>query len=140
MVIMNTSLHYDICDLRDPSVQNAEVKDLSERIGRYILPELLYACKFWKAHLELMIDDSPALAEIQSFVLTKLLPWIECLSILFSISVALPALGVAQLWCTVRSVFCAPCPHVHAIFSTEIWTMRLNVWRASETLSSTSRR
>jgi hypothetical protein len=140
MVIMNTSLHYDMCDLRDPSVQNAEVKDLSERIGCYILPELLYACKFWKAHLELMIDDSPALAEIQSFVLTKLLPWIECLSILFSISVALPALGVAQIWCTVRSVFCAPFPHVHAIFSTEIWMMRLNVWRASETLSSTSRR
>ncbi|KAF8174433.1 WD40-repeat-containing domain protein, partial [Mycena galopus ATCC 62051] len=107
MVIMNTSLHYDMCDLRDPSVQNAEVKDLSERIGHYILPELLYACKFWKAHLELMINASPALAEmIQSFVLTKLLPWIECLSILSSISVALPALGVAQVWCTIERLEC----------------------------------
>ncbi|KAF7354171.1 WD40 repeat-like protein [Mycena venus] len=105
MVIMNTSLHYDMCDLRNPSMRNAEVKDLSERIDRYILPELLYACKFWKAHLELTIDDSPGLADkIQSFVLTKLLAWIECLSILFSISVALPALGVAQVWCTHRNM------------------------------------
>ncbi|KAF7347511.1 WD40 repeat-like protein [Mycena venus] len=105
IVIMNTSLHYDMCDFRDPSLQNAEVKDLPERINRYIVPELLYACKFWKAHLEFMIDDSSALAKmIQSFVLTKLLPWIECLSILSSISVALPALGVAQVWCTRRNM------------------------------------
>jgi hypothetical protein len=111
MVIMDTSLHYNMCDFRNPSVRNAEVRDLSERIGRYILPELFYACKFWKAHLELTIDDSPVLAEnIQSFVLKKLLPWIECLSILSSISVALPALGVAQVWCMVRSVFA---PRVH---------------------------
>jgi hypothetical protein len=103
-------------------MQNAEVEYLSERTNRYIVPELSYACKFWKAHLELMIDDSPVLTEvIGSFILMKLLPWIECLSILFSISVALPALHVAQVWCMVRSVFRALCPHIHAIFSTEIW-------------------
>jgi hypothetical protein len=89
----------------------------SERIARCIFPELLYSCKFWKAHLDLMINECPILAEtIRSFVLAKLLPWIECLSILSSISVALPALRVAQLWCKVSTIF-APRVHMFTPFS-----------------------
>jgi hypothetical protein len=119
--IMNTSLHYDMCHFRDPSLKNADVKDLSERIEHYIPLELVYACIFWKAHLELMTDDNPAPTEMtRSFILKKLLPWIECLSVLGSISVALPALSVAQGWCKVKSDFCTMYPHADPIFSTEI--------------------
>ncbi|KAJ7356503.1 hypothetical protein DFH08DRAFT_459826 [Mycena albidolilacea] len=105
LVIMNESLHYDMCAFGDPSLKNADVQDLPKRIERYLFPELVYACIFWKVHLELMTDDNCVPTEtIRFFISTMLLPWIECLSILASISVVLPALSVAHVWCMQRNM------------------------------------
>jgi hypothetical protein len=95
-----------MCAFGDPSLKNADVQDLPKHIERYLLPELAYACIFWKVHLKLMTDDNCAPTEtMRFFISTMLLPWIKCLSILASISVVLPALSVAHVWCMVRVTF-----------------------------------
>jgi hypothetical protein len=82
--LMNNGLRQDICDIRDPSLENSEVVDLEERLACRVPFELRYACQYWHIHLQYagVFSDSDLLAALDMFCTRHLLHWVELLSLL----------------------------------------------------------
>jgi hypothetical protein len=82
----NEFLHLDICNIRDPSVFNAEVVDLQLRLQIYIVESLRYACQFWAFHwLEYIRAAGPRCqvpTGLEEFCNQHLLHWIEASSLI----------------------------------------------------------
>jgi hypothetical protein len=97
---MMTHLQRDICELQDFSKLNSEVSDLGDRLQEHVPPELKYACIHWAYHLS---QASPManrlLVQLRQFCLEKLLYWLEVLSLLGSLNIAIPAIKMAIQWC-----------------------------------------
>jgi hypothetical protein len=83
---LNSTLRFDICDIRDASLSNAEVLDLQLRIDRYLSEALRYACRFWIVHwLEHMRaagSHCQLPLGLEEFCGTHLLHWIEAMSLI----------------------------------------------------------
>jgi WD40 repeat protein len=95
-------LRQDICDIRDPSLFNAEVEDLEERLERYVSPELRYASVHWMFHVASSGTGSDALFEgLSCFCAKHIFHWIEVLSLTNRILDADRGLRNVLLWCTV---------------------------------------
>jgi hypothetical protein len=99
---MNT-LKRDICKIS--SQFNAEVHHLETRRKTYISGSLLYACSHWIDHLSLVStteEDDELLEALHTFMSTKLLNWIEVLSLLDNLSNVSTVLASARSWYAVR--------------------------------------
>ena len=94
-----------MCGLPE-GVANSDVKDLKERAERYINPALRYACRSWHTHLLGGRPTSGNTPEITSalhrFLKNKFLFWLEVLSVLDAVRVAVDALQAAGDWLEVR--------------------------------------
>ncbi|KAF5617279.1 WD domain protein [Fusarium tjaetaba] len=86
MSILDDGLHQDMCNLRHPGVFASDIP--KARVGEYIPQHIKYACLFWSGHLSKLctlknvltyLDDS---GEVYKFLSTKLLFWLEVLSLL----------------------------------------------------------
>jgi WD40 repeat protein len=94
---LNTQLRFNICGLETSYQRNQDVPDLASRIQQSIPPYFNYATRFWGQHLSSHLKLQPTIPQvledmIQTFLGKKLLFWLETLSILGAMSVALPAL------------------------------------------------
>jgi hypothetical protein len=100
---MNEWLSYNICELSDPDLPNAEVPDLKTRLSEHIPDALRYACCFWMVHvLESGPPGTQLRAELEIFCRKHLFHWLEVLSLLESwSSTELNALKAIE-WCKVR--------------------------------------
>jgi hypothetical protein len=103
LVIMSTQLMQNICDLEDPSKPNSSI-DIAMRVKNNISPELQYACAHWSTHITL--GSAPATAVdlfplVSNFVYERLLTWIEVLSLLNKLDLAIHALKLIETWCKV---------------------------------------
>jgi hypothetical protein len=83
---LNKELHFDMCDIRDPSLFNHEVEDLEDRLREHVSLALRYSCEFWPVHcLSCMssIDlQSQVLLGLLEFRRDHVLHWIELLSLI----------------------------------------------------------
>jgi hypothetical protein len=83
---LDKDLHFDMCDIRDPSLFNVEVEDLDDRLRRYISSALRYSCEFWAVHYLQYVRASGPQREVPlgflEFCNTHLLHWIELLSLI----------------------------------------------------------
>jgi hypothetical protein len=88
---LNFSLRYDICDIRDPSLFNTEVRDLKQRLKTYISGFLQYACRFWAHHwLEHLCaagSECRVPVGLIDFCDKHLFHWIEILSLIEGLDV-----------------------------------------------------
>lgn len=76
---------------------------------------LVYACRFWAEHLKSVVNETTEERQqgtfvevartLQDFVSKKLPNWIEALSVLRSLDLAVSALSISRDWCKVRFVF-----------------------------------
>jgi hypothetical protein len=86
LYIMNNNLDTDICDLKHPGTLSSDVS--KDRLDRYMPQYLKYACFYFSRHLmKLSTFESVAGylgddGEIYQFLCTKLLGWLEALSLL----------------------------------------------------------
>jgi hypothetical protein len=88
--IMSADLRRDICDIRDPSLSNANVPDLKQRLDSNVLAQLRYACKYWYVHVQSAGCFHPDLiAVLDAFCTKHLLHWLELLSLMGEVPVAL---------------------------------------------------
>ncbi|KAG8923155.1 hypothetical protein FRC02_011329 [Tulasnella sp. 418] len=101
--VLNTNLRRNMCQVRDEFVMNDDISDLDTRLEHKAARHVLYACKFWAVHLK---NADPANTElrnaVQLFASTKLLNWLEILSLLKRIDVAIASLEAASDWYEVR--------------------------------------
>jgi hypothetical protein len=88
--IMSADLRRDICDIRDPSLSNANVPNLNQRLSSNVSPQLRYACKYWHVHVQSAGCFHPDLITAMNVFCTKhLLHWLELLSLMGDVPVAL---------------------------------------------------
>ncbi|KAJ3963968.1 WD40-repeat-containing domain protein [Lentinula raphanica] len=104
--IMIFHLKRNICGLDDTTQLNREVENLAALRSRFIPAHLIYACSYWGLHLS-KSRPSPTsdhlLMLLRQFVDSKLLYWLEVLSLQNIMDAALPAIGHAQVWYSISS-------------------------------------
>ncbi|KAG8987837.1 hypothetical protein FRB94_009684 [Tulasnella sp. JGI-2019a] len=105
---MNNLLNRDMCDVGFLPALNSEVVDLQARLQSAVPLHLRYSCCHWSSHLALSKPRgetegvvhrafAPELARaLDTFVCTKLLCWLEALSLLSHLDVAIPLLKLAE--------------------------------------------
>ena len=104
--LMEERLKKNICRLDDYAVLS-EVQDFSDQKKYHVGDALEYACCFWTKHLLKIPGNSPDIKKVQRiidrFSTTYLLFWIEALSLMGSLGVAVYALNDIQQWCMLVS-------------------------------------
>ena len=106
--LMDQTLVKNTCKLPE-GVTNSDVKDMAERIERYVEPALRYACRSWHVHLVGGYAGSVNMLETSSALLRflegKFLCWLEILSVLGAVRVAVDALQATVDWLEVRQAY-----------------------------------
>jgi hypothetical protein len=88
--IMKADLRRNICDLRNPFLPNSDVPDLDQKLGRNTSAQLRYACKYWPVHVQSAGCFHPDLiTALDAFCTKHLLHWLELLSLIAEVPVAL---------------------------------------------------
>ncbi|CAE6446644.1 unnamed protein product, partial [Rhizoctonia solani] len=95
--VMERDLRFNICELETSYLRNNEVPDLKLRIDSHIGPALKYACTHWIEHFAAAPNEG-LLESIRRFMEgPQLMYWIEALSLLGRIDVAISALSKLAL-------------------------------------------
>ncbi|KAG8914961.1 hypothetical protein FRC02_004768, partial [Tulasnella sp. 418] len=102
-----------------PFAKNSDVPDLGGRLAKAVLPHHRYACRYWAQHLQATLSKLKAkgkgkpggsnqeaidgfqtslLEAVDKFGKEKLLQWLEVLSLLGWLDVAIPALEATESW------------------------------------------
>jgi len=81
--LMATSLRRDICRMGSPSATNRDVS--SERVYKYIVTGLRYACSHAFTHIA---ADGGNLRMLETFLMEKLLEWLEAMSLMSHLDTA----------------------------------------------------
>ena len=105
--LMNRTLEKNMCKIPD-GVLNSDVDDLEGRIQRHINPALRYACGSWHTHLvsgyKTSANTLNITSALQRFLERKFLFWLEVLSLLGIVRIAVDALQAAVGWLEVRRI------------------------------------
>ena len=91
-------LRFNICNLETSYLANKDITDLSSRVDKHIPPVLLYACRFWDDHLEQIGFETDLYEKVRSLFETKLLFWLEALSLTNYLGLALAACSTLKVW------------------------------------------
>jgi hypothetical protein len=101
--LMNRHLRYNICQIQNSSLLNAEVLNLGGRMKEHIPESLRYACRFWVIHWPEHIRTAGSQSRIPTglevFCEQHLLHWIEALSLtgnLYVVQRVMPKLMLAM--------------------------------------------
>ena len=106
---MQSALRRNICDLQGSEryQKNCDIPNISKRVEEEISSQLAYSCRYWANHLAKgdEIDDE-LLKQLNDFVFTHFLHWLEVLSLIGKMSSAYEALeDVRQMKIVSDSVF-----------------------------------
>ena len=96
--ILLDGLKFNICQLETSYLANKDVTDLKVRVDTYIPPALLYACRRWDDHLEHIGFETGLFGKLQTFFETKLLFWLEVLSLTNNMGFASAACAALNPW------------------------------------------
>ncbi|ELU36529.1 peptidase C14 [Rhizoctonia solani AG-1 IA] len=85
-----TKPRFNICRLPSSFLLDKQVDDLDQRVAQSISPGLVYACRYWTAHLSLG-EESGSLTElVGGFFESKLLMWMEVMNLTKNMRYATP--------------------------------------------------
>jgi hypothetical protein len=96
-------LRFNICDLEDSGLANADIKDLESRIEQNIPEALQYSCLYWSNHLSMTPSNTNehtlGLGSLKK-LFEGLWPlfWVEVLSILGMVPIGAPSLRRTLAW------------------------------------------
>jgi hypothetical protein len=100
--VMNSELRFNICGLETSHIRNDDVVELPKRIAASVSTRLQYSCRFWTAHLcdTTNIGDfwRPLSQEVLDFFYSRLLYWLEVMSLIKEIPTSLVGLLVFARW------------------------------------------
>jgi hypothetical protein len=96
--VMKDELCFNICQLETSHVRNNDVIDLAIRIEKYISSQLSYSCRFWADHVHATTFTLGIGAKVKEFFETKLLYWLEVLSLIKKVPDASAALSSIIVW------------------------------------------
>ncbi|QRW22418.1 Vegetative incompatibility protein HET-E-1 [Rhizoctonia solani] len=79
--VMKKQLRMNICNLPSSFIRDKDVKNLHELMESNISPLLAYVCRYWANHLRPVLEVDEMQAALGEFVSTRLLFWMEVLSV-----------------------------------------------------------
>ena len=97
---MVTHLRFNICNLEDSRLANADIKDLPSRVKQNVSDALQYSCLHWSNHLCLPPDNRVlVLGSLKKFF-EGLYPlfWVEVLSVMGMVAIGAPSLQRLLTW------------------------------------------
>lgn len=98
-------LRFNICNIETSYVTNDNIPDLELRVHDNISAHLQYACCFWTDHIR-ATDFSVKIAQkVENFMTTKLLNWLEVLSLLRKVNSVKDGLASVIAWSKVRDCY-----------------------------------
>jgi len=103
---MVAELRFNICELEDSRLANADVKDLELRIEQYIPDALQYSCLYWSNHLRFIPDcgNQRVWGSLKEFFEGPYpLFWVEVLSIMGMVPIGAPSLQGVISWARVST-------------------------------------
>ena len=107
--LMKEGLKFNICDLENSHLANREVDNILDRVATKVQRPLLYACRFWAAHIRDTPTDQSSNAtlilEIKDFFYALFLYWLEVMSLTENVTAGNTALLAVAGWIRV-SDFC----------------------------------
>ncbi|KAI9060387.1 WD40 repeat-like protein [Trametes sanguinea] len=105
--LMQESLKYNICEVPSEHhhLPNNEIPDLPARIAQHLPPALAYAARYWMRHLGNAEIGEDLLLALEEFCDTRLLYWVEALSLLGCVDIAVEALRSTQLLLKQQNAF-----------------------------------
>ncbi|KAI9057827.1 WD40 repeat-like protein [Trametes sanguinea] len=97
--LMQDSLKYNICEVpsEHDCLFNDEILDLPARIAQHLPSALQYACRYWLRHLARAEIGEELLAALEEFCTAHLLHWLEVLSLLGCVEIAIEGLRTTQV-------------------------------------------
>ena len=101
--VMMEELCFNICQLETSQLRNSDVVDLPARIKKCISSQLSYSSRFWADHVSVTTFMPNIGAKVKEFFETKLLYWIEVLSLLNNVSAIQAALSAILVWSQVSA-------------------------------------
>ncbi|OSC98311.1 WD40 repeat-like protein [Trametes coccinea BRFM310] len=96
--LMQESLKHNICGvpLEHDHLFNDDIPGLSDMIDEHISPALEYASTYWLRHLVLSDVSEELLSALEEFCKTRIIHWLETLSLLGRVDIAAEALRSTQ--------------------------------------------
>ena len=115
--VMTTQLRFNICNLEDSRLANADVDDLPSRVTQNISDALQYSCLHWLNHLCVppINRDQCILALGRLFEGLYPLFWVEVLSIMRVVPIGVPGLRKLLSWVRVSTFQFAASLHSNVI-------------------------
>lgn len=103
--LINEKLHHGMLGNVDPTLLNSEVDDLETKLRDAFSLEIRYACRHWASHLAASgPENRELLACLVAFASRAMLPWIESMSWLGEMKVAVGCLESAKLYAVRQSL------------------------------------
>ncbi|KAF8465463.1 WD40-repeat-containing domain protein [Gautieria morchelliformis] len=96
--MMKDQLCFNICQLETSRLHNDDIVDLATWTKKYISPQLSYSCHFWADHVHATTLTPGIGAKVKVFFETKLLYWLEALSLIEKVFDALAKLWSIRDW------------------------------------------
>ncbi|KAF8747809.1 WD40 repeat-like protein [Rhizoctonia solani] len=96
--IMERQLRFNICELESSFVPDSEVQDLASRISRAISPTLSYVAHHWGSHAARSPVGEYLQTRLQEFLSSRLLLWMEVLSLKRTLGVGISMLSELKSW------------------------------------------
>jgi hypothetical protein len=103
--VMKEELRFNICEMKTSYRRNDELRKHHALNEGAITAHLSYASRFGTDHLVATQFDETIVGEVREFLHTRLLFWLEVLSLVKRLEVALEALLSIVKWSKVRSPF-----------------------------------
>ncbi|CCO35519.1 hypothetical protein BN14_09637 [Rhizoctonia solani AG-1 IB] len=103
-VIESTEPKFNICALPSSYLLDREVEGLDKKVSESISPVLVYACRYWSAHLELCQHLPKLIERIHHFFVSRVLLWMEIINLTKYIRYATSIIQRAEKWCTEQKV------------------------------------
>lgn len=102
LTLMTASLKRNLCALPFPGANLEELSDAT--LSAVLPPSLSYACRFWMRHASLANLQADDVKSIYDFMSLHFLHWVECMSVLHSMSDSISELVLMQGKLEVRTV------------------------------------
>ncbi|CAE6368840.1 unnamed protein product [Rhizoctonia solani] len=90
---------FNICGLESSYLPDESVSDIEERVARAISLELFYACRFWADHIQVGKCALNLVEQIQGFLSTHFLLWMEVLNLKKHMKAGVNCLKLTIEWC-----------------------------------------
>ncbi|KAL5634285.1 hypothetical protein ACGC1H_006182 [Rhizoctonia solani] len=92
---------FNICRFPSSFLLDHEVENIDKRVNLAISPSLIYACRYWSAHLYLGESRQELVAAVREFFSERLLLWMEMLNLTRQMRFGTSVIRDAEKWCQV---------------------------------------